>query len=122
MASAAVAKSRGPLFLTQFVERLQCENDLLAILRIRFHLLKFADQFDILWPQFSGQFVHLLIQLIGLTVRFSLLNLITDFYKIAIGLCFGRVAADYFDDLMRLLLQFSNASLLRLRENGGVQR
>jgi hypothetical protein len=36
--------------------------------------------------------------LIGLAVWFSPVDLITDFYKIAIGLCLGLVAADYFDD------------------------
>src|SRR5262249_31497453 len=100
---------------TQLVERSQCRLDLLTLLGFRINVVKPVHQCGIFGTQFWSQFSQFLRQLIDRFAVFlivGLLDLLTEFDHIAIGLSLGFVAADDSDDLLRVTLGHRRRALL----------
>ena len=86
---------------------------------LRFNVLKFVNQRGILRTQFFSQLVHFLkqrIEFLGISSFISLLHLVTELGHFALDSGLGLVAADYFEDLLRIRLGYLRRSrLLSLR-------
>jgi hypothetical protein len=91
---------------TQIIERIQRRTNLLTDFGFRIDVLKSVNQRGIFGTQLFSQFVHSLKQLIeflGISLLVSLHHLVTELGHIAIDSRLGFVAADYFEDLLRVL-------------------
>jgi len=92
---------------TQIIERIQRRTNLLTDFGFRIGVLKSVNQRGIFGTQFFSQFVYSLKQLIeflGISRLISLLHLGTELGHFAINSGLGLVAADYFEDLLRVRL------------------
>jgi len=92
---------------TQVIERIQRRTNLLTDFRLRVDVLKAVNQRGIFGTQFFSQIVHSLqqrIEFLGISRLVSLLHLATELGHLAIDSSLGFVAADYFEDLLRVRL------------------
>ena len=114
-----IKKSRSCLTLPQIIERIQRRTNLLTDLGLGIDVLKFVNQCGIFGTQFFSQFVHSLkqrIEFLGISRLVSLLHLVTELGHFAIDSGLDLVAADYFEDLLRIRLGYLRRSrLLSLR-------
>ena len=82
-------------------------------------ILKSVNQRGIFGTQFFSQLVHFLkqrIEFLGISRLISVLHLVTELGHFAIDSGLGLVAADYFEDLLRIRLGYLRRSrLLSLR-------
>jgi hypothetical protein len=92
---------------TQIVEGVQGRTDLLTDFGCRVDVLECVNQRGIFGTQFFSQFVHSLkqrIEFLGIPRLVSLLDLMTEPGHLAINSGLGFVAADDFENLLRVRL------------------
>ena len=97
----------GALPPTQIIEGVQGRTDLLTDLGCRVDVLECVNQRGIFGTQFFTQFVHSLkqrIEFLGIPRLVSLLDLMTEPGHLAINSGLGLVAADDFENLLRVSL------------------
>ena len=104
---------------TQIIERIQGRTNLPTDFGLWVDVLKSVDQRGIFSTQLFSQFVHFLkqrIEFLGVTRLISLLHLVTELGHLAIDSGLGLVAADYFENLLRVRLgHLRRGRLLSLR-------
>jgi hypothetical protein len=96
-----------PLPPTQIIERIQRGTNLLTDFGLWVDVLKSVNQRGIFGTQFFSQFVDYLkqcIEFLGISRLISVLHLVTELGHFAIDSGLGLVAADYFEDLLRVRL------------------
>jgi len=89
------------------VKRIQRRTNLLTDLGFRVDVLKSVNQRGIFGTQFFSQFVHFpkqRIEFLGISRLISVLHLVSELGHFAIDSGLGLVAADYFEDLLRVRL------------------
>ena len=92
---------------TQIIERIQCRTNLLTDLGLWVDVLKSVNQRGIFGTQLFSQLVDFLkqrIEFLGISRLVSLLHLVIELGHFAIDSGLGLVAADYFEDLLRVRL------------------
>ena len=97
----------GALPPTQIIEGVQGRTDFMTDFRFRIDVLKSVNHRGIFGTQFFSQFVHFLkqlIELLGISLLVGLLHLVSELGHLAIDSGLGPVAADYFEDLLRVRL------------------
>ena len=110
---------------TQIIERIQGRTNRLTDFGLWVDVLKSVDQRGIFGTQLFSQFVHFLkqrIEFLGISRLISLLHLVTELGHLAIDSGLGLVAADYFEDLLRVRLgdlRWSRLLSLRTYWRGG---
>jgi hypothetical protein len=104
---------------TQIIERIQGRTNLPTDFGLWVDVLKSVDRRGIFGTQLFSQFVHFLkqrIEFLGVTRLISLLHLVTELGHLAIDSGLGLVAADYFENLLRVRLgHLRRERLLSLR-------
>ena len=104
---------------TQIIERIQGRTNRLTDFGLWVDVLKAVDQRGIFGTQFFSQFVYSLkqpIEFLGVSRLVSLLHLVTELGHLAIDSGLGLVAADYFENLLRVRLgHLRRGRLLSLR-------
>ena len=96
-----------PLPPTQIIERIQRRTNLLTDFGLWVDVLKSVNQRGVFGTQFFSQFVDYLkqrIEFLGISRLISVLHLVTELGHFAIDTGLGLVAADYFEDLLRVRL------------------
>jgi hypothetical protein len=91
----------------QIIERIQRRTNLLTDFGFRIDVLKSVNQRGIFGTQFFSQFVHSLkqrIEFISISHLVGLLHLVTELGHLAIDSSLDLVAADDFEDLLRVRL------------------
>jgi hypothetical protein len=109
---------------TQIIERIHRRTNLLTNFGFWIDVLKSFNQRGIFGTQFFAQFVNSLKQLIeflGITRLVSSLHLGTELGHLAIDSGLGLVAADYFEDLLRVrLVTFAGVGFWACAYTGAV--
>ena len=104
---------------TQIIERIQGRTNRLTDFGLWVDVLKSVDQRGIFGTQLFSQFVYSLkqpIEFLGISRLVSLLHLVTELGHLAIDSGLGLVAADYFENLLRVRLgHLRRGRLLSLR-------
>jgi hypothetical protein len=104
---------------TQIIERIQGRTNLPTDFGLWVDVLKSVDQRGIFGTQLFSQFVHFLkqrIEFLGVSRLISLLHLVTELGHLAIDSGLSLVAADYFENLLRVRLgHLRRGRLLSLR-------
>ena len=104
---------------TQIIEHIQGRTNCLTDFGLWVDVLKSVDQRGIFGTQFFSQFVYSLkqpIEFLGVSRLVSLLHLVTELGHLAIDSGLNLVAADYFENLLRVRLgHLRRGRLLSLR-------